>query len=110
MAVSFYFLIYNSDKYQTYRRAYIARITNPNYQDEFTGRYNQQQLNLLQNAYKKDLDMTVLFTGLGYTLQVLDALAFAHLRNFDVSKDISMKVKPVMLPGGDPGIGLVMRF
>ena len=33
--------------------------------------------------------MTLLFTAVGYTLQVIDAVVFAHLRNFDVSKDIS---------------------
>ena len=110
MAVSFYFLIDNSRQYQSFRRGYIARINNPNVQDDFTNRYNQAELKILQDAYKKYLDMTILFTGLGYTLQVLDALAFAHLKNFDVSKDISMKVETVAMPNGDPGVGLVMRF
>lgn len=110
MAVSFYFLIDNSNNYQRFRKAYIGRINNPGYKDEFTDIYTQAELQLYQNAYKKYLDMTILFTGLGYTLQVLDALAFAHLKNFDVSKDISMKLQPVAMPNGDPGLGLVMRF
>jgi hypothetical protein len=111
------FIIYNSNKYREYRHAYISRINNPTYTDEFTTIYSnlspaqlQQQLQLLQNAYKKDLDLTVLLSTIGYTLQVLDALAFAHLRNFDVSRDISMNVQPVAMPRGGPGLGLVMRF
>jgi hypothetical protein len=105
-----YFLIDNSNQYQRYRRAYVARINNPNVQDDFTGKYDQGQLQVRQNTYRKYLDMTILFTGIGYTLQVMDALTFAHLKNFDISKDISMRVRPVAMPNGDPGLGLVMNF
>lgn len=110
VATATYFLIDNSREYQRFRRGYIARINNANVQDEFTNKYGQAQLQVLQNAYRKYLDMTILFTGLGYTLQVLDALAFAHLKNFDVSKNISMRMQPVAMPSGDPGFGLVMNL
>lgn len=110
VGAAIYFLVDNSNQYQRYRSGYIARINNPNIQDDFTGRYDQSQLQVLQNAYRKYLDLTILFTGLGYTLQVLDALTFAHLKNFDVSQNISLRMQPVALPNGDPGLGLVMRF
>jgi hypothetical protein len=110
VGVATYFIVENSRQYQRYRAGYIARITNPNVQDDFTNKYSQQDLQVLQSTYRKYLDMTLLFTGIGYTLQVMDALAFAHLKNFDVSKDISMRFQPVALPNGDPGLGIVMRF
>jgi hypothetical protein len=109
--VAVYFLVDNSRQYQKFRSAYIARITNPNIQDEYSEKgYQQSDLQTLQNAYRKYMDLTILFTGLGYTLQVLDALTFAHLKNFDVSQNISMQVKPVGMPNGDPGFGLVMNL
>jgi hypothetical protein len=117
MAASFYFLIDNSNNYQRYRRAYIARINNPGVQDDFTQQLvsysSTGALNYLkgrQDTYKQQLDLTYLLTGLGFTIQVLDALAFAHLKNFDVSKNISMRLKPVMLPTGTPGVGLAFNF
>lgn len=110
VATSLYFLIDNSRQYQSFRRGYIARITDANVQDDFTNKYDKAQLQVLQNAYRKYLNMTILFTGLGYTLQVLDALAFAHLKNFDVSQNISMRMQPVAMPNGDPGFGLVMNL
>ena len=114
VGVALYFIIDNSRQYQRYRTAYIARINNANVQDEFTGlgsaSYLESYLNTYQNTYRKYLDMTILFTAIGYTLQVMDALAFAHLKNFDISKDISMRLQPVAMPGGDPGLGLVMKF
>lgn len=54
--------------------------------------------------------MTVLFTALGYTLQVIDAVVFAHLKNFDVSRDLTLRMQPVALPNNGAGIGLVLNF
>ncbi len=110
MAASFYFLIDNSKNYQSYRRAYVNRINNANYQDQYTGRYSAAQIRTLQDSYKQQLDLTYLLTGLGYTIQVLDALTFAHLKNFDVSKNIAVRLRPTVLPGGYPAMGLVMNF
>jgi len=112
IGIASYFLVDNTKNYRKYRKAYISRINkDPTFnEDASTLIYSPTQLQTLQNAYKKYLDLTVLFTALGYTIQVLDALTFAHLKNFDVSKDISMRMQPVAMPNGDPGLGLVMRF
>lgn len=111
------FLIYNGTEYRRYSRAYVSRINNPNVNDEFTIRFsgysNATVLNSLKSAQdqaKEALDLTYLLTGLGYTIQVLDALAFAHLKNFDVTQNISLRMKPVMLPTGNPALGIVMNF
>ena len=110
MGVSFYFLIYNTNEYRTYRRAYIAVVDgDPTTVNEFEGRYGQQELLQLRTDARKYLDMTVLFTTLGYTVQVLDVLVYAHLRGFDVSEDISLRMGPVSAPGG-LGFGLTARL
>lgn len=103
-----YFIKFNNDKYQTYRKAYIASLQGkPN---EFSGVYSTASLKQLQDGYKRYLDMTVLFTAVGYTLQVLDALVFAHLKDFDISQDISLRMQPVAQPNGGAGFGLVCHF
>ena len=110
VATSFYFLIDNTNQYRKYRTAYLASL-NPLGSDEpLLKRYNQQQLKTLQDAYRQNLDLTTLFTAVGYTIQVLDALVFAHLKNFDVSQDLSLRMKPVVMPAGGLGLGLVMGF
>jgi hypothetical protein len=107
VGVSGYFLIFNANQYQKYRKIYIARLQGDNSDD--MPYYSNDNIKTLQDAYKKYLDMTVLLTALGYTIQMADALAAAHLRNFDVSPNISMRLQPVMTPIG-PGIGLVAHF
>jgi hypothetical protein len=109
LAVAGYLVVFNSNEYNTYRKAYIGRINNPYPTDEYVGVYNTDQLKQIQDDYNRSLNMSVLFASVGYLVQVLDAITAAHLRNFDISRDISMQMRPVVTPLGG-GIGLVMNF
>ena len=106
VATSLYFLIDNTNNYRDYRKRYLNSLDPLGVPDEI---YSGRQLQILQDAYRRYLDLTILFTALGYTIQVLDALVYAHLKNFDVSKDISMHLAPVGTPQG-VGLGLVVNF
>lgn len=103
-----YFFQDNLKLYQSYRKEYLQRVQNPDNITNYTN-YNTDQLRQLQENYRQNLDMTVLFGAVFYAAQILDAVAAAHLKNFDVSKDISMNVRPVASPNG-LGLGLVMNF
>ncbi len=109
IGVAGYFFFHNNDNYQSYRKAYIGRINNPYPTDKYVNIYSNDQLQTLQNDYKKYLDMTVLFSSIGYALQVIDAITSAHLKNFDISRDISMRVLPVPYANG-MGMGIVMNL
>ena len=109
LGTAVYILTNNLNKYQSYRKAYIGRINNPYPTDDYVNIYTLDQLKQLQNDYNKYVDMTILYTAIGYTLQIVDAIVSAHLKNFDISRDISMQVKPVAYPKG-AGVGLVMNF
>lgn len=112
IAAAGYFINFNQTNYQKYRKAYYSRIDNdPNTTDTDieTKKYTTDNLKTLQDQYRKWLDMTVLFTALGYTVQVIDAIASAHLKNFDISRDISLRIQPVAQPNF-VGIGLAANF
>lgn len=104
-----YFFIQNLNNYQSYRKAYLGRTNNPYPTDEYVGIYSTDQLQQLQNDYNRYMNLTVLFGAIGYTLEVLDAITSAHLKNFDISRDISMRMRPVAMPQGI-GMGLVLNF
>lgn len=109
-----YFIAYNYNQYSSYRQAYIYSIdgdaaTDPASVGERYGLYDASDLQRLQDSYKKDLDIIVLLTSVGYALQIMDAVASAHLKNFDISRDISMQMKPV-IQNNFVGVGLVMNF
>jgi len=104
-----YFITKNLNDYRSYRKAYIGRINNQFWTDQYAKLYSTDQLKQLQDDSKKYLDLSVLVTGVAYVLQVMDAVTSAHLRNFDISRDISMQVKPAIFPAG-AGMGMVMTF
>lgn len=107
--VAVYFFVDNQKQYRKYRRAYISRIDN-DLSNDLEKNYSPDQLKTLQDEYKKWLDMTGLFTAVGYTLQVLDAVVFAHLKDFDISHDISLRMQPVSHNNGGVGFGIAMYF
>ncbi|MEY4292950.1 MAG: hypothetical protein RIQ61_1348 [Bacteroidota bacterium] len=110
MAAAFIAYDFNSSRYETYKKAYIARIdNNPSTTDEFVGLYTDANLKTLQDSYKRFADMTILFTAVGFAIQSLDALTAAHLKNFDVSKDISFRFSPIVLPSGQIGIAMIFK-
>lgn len=51
-----------------------------------------------RNAYRRDRDYSVLFFLLAWGFQVLDATVFAHLKQFDVSNNLTMQMKPQLDP------------
>jgi hypothetical protein len=44
------------------------------------------------------LDLAVLLSALGYSLQILDAVVDAHLHDFDVSDNLSLHWQPALVP------------
>lgn len=60
--------------------------------------YSQSQLRELKNYYKRNRDMFIIFTGVLYVLNIIDATVDAHLFDFDVSDDLSLHIEPIWQP------------
>lgn len=64
-----------------------------------------------RNAFRQSRDYSVLWFLLAWGLQVADATVFAHLKQFDVSGDLSMEIKPTFNPlTKSPGLGLALSL
>lgn len=97
-----YFVRFNNTEYQTFRRAYVARVDgNPNTVDEFPF-YSTDQLQRATNFYRRNLEITYILGAALFVLNVLDATVDAHLIDFDVGEDLSMKLHPVVFPDINP--------
>ncbi len=73
--------------------------------------FRVQDLQYYRNSYRQYIDYSVLVFLLVWGLNVVDAAVDAHLKAFDVSSDLSLKVKP----GFDyltntSGLSLVLTF
>ena len=110
MGTTIYFIVQNNNEYNRYRKAYVSRLANPNSVDEFTGILNINGIKQYQDEAKKNMDLMTVLTVVVYAGQIMEAISGAHLRNFDISKDLTMQIRPVITPVNTFGVGLVMNF
>lgn len=64
--------------------------------DEFRGRYSSNFIKNLRNNYRRNRDLCIILTAGLYVLQIVDAHVDAHLRDYDVSDDLSMNIEPMV--------------
>lgn len=106
-----YGLKYNNDSLKGYQQALVQEIeedTNYIYPD-----LSRDKINSERDYYRNNRDRFILGFGLLYALQIIDANVDAHLREFDVNKDLAWKPKPsyIQVNGRlSPAIGLSFRF
>ena len=64
-----------------------------------------------RNEFRRNMDYSILITLLFWGLNVIDATVDAHLKDFDVSDEISLKIKPVIMTGTrTPGLSFVFSL
>lgn len=100
-----YFIDWNNDQYVLYRQAYADIVDDdPNtnsFEDlNFEGRWDgqtQQFTTALQRAKdnaRRNRDLVIISTAAFYALNIIDASVDAHLFNFDISDDLTMRWIP----------------
>ena len=103
-ATTIYCIDWNNRGYQRFQKAYRLLAdyeANPGLypggsQDEFGGRYSSSFLKNLRNSYRRNRDLCIILTAALYILQAVDAHVDAHLRDYDISKDLSVSLTPAI--------------
>ena len=114
-ATTIYCIDWNNRGYQRFKKAYRLRNdydVNPGLypngsQDEFGGRYAATFLKNLRNSYRRNRDLCIILTAGMYLLQIMDAHVDAHLRDYDISDDLSVDIAPTLNYSYHPGLGNV---
>jgi len=72
---------------------------------------SEESLRYYRTQYRRDLDYAAIFFLVMWGLNVVDATVDAHLKSFDVSPDLSLRIKPGRSElAGTNGISLVLAF
>ncbi|TBW28613.1 DUF5683 domain-containing protein [Gramella sp. KN1008] len=89
LATGIYFYLENDKQYDRYRDAYKDRLAGRT--DEFQGRISDDGLRRAQEFYQKNKEISILVTVGVYILNIVDANVEAHLRQFNVDEDLSLR-------------------
>lgn len=104
-----YFFVDNMKVYKMYRDAYRLRVDgNPDTNDTNpeTAPYDTEALKGARDQFRQYVDYSVLFFVLAYGINIIDATVFAHLRNFDMSDDLSMRISPTIINNRTLGLSV----
>ena len=122
-----YTFFYNNNYYKKTKFAYNARY-NQTYGDTSTSAKAQAvaaavaqispelknldlySLETYRNSFRKDRDYSILWFAIMWGVNVVDATVFAHLKDFDVSSDLSMHVRPSLnIVNGGPNVSFAIN-
>jgi len=114
------YLIYDNKRWYDRSRYALSYLSNNNLNQDSLNKVHPKLRALVdskatnsvinyRNEFRKNMDYSILITLLFWGLNVVDATVDAHLKEFDVSDDISLRVKPAILPA-TKSIGLSMVF
>ncbi|CAM4036305.1 DUF5683 domain-containing protein [Gillisia limnaea] len=117
LGAGIYFVIENDKQLDRYRSAYKRRLAGFN-DDEFSNpnpdgppRVSTDGLIRAQKLFRRNKELALLVTAGIYALNIIDANVDAHLQQFNVSEDLSLR------PGvnfdqftGKTGYGLTLNF
>lgn len=99
-----YCIDWNNRGYQRFKKAYALLADYDQHPelypdgptDEFHGRYSADFIRNLRNNYRRNRDLCIIITGALYILQIVDAHVDAHLKDYDISDDLSMNLEPLV--------------
>lgn len=108
--------VYNNDLYAKTKFAYEARIMEANGDNSNVSKIDPTLKNLsagslqsYRNVFRKNRDYSIMWFILAWGINVVDASVSGHLKAFDVSNNLSMKMAPMRVDAYQQA-GLSLQF
>ena len=111
-----YLIDWNQRNYNLMRTGYNTYDTGNIYSER---NISKELLKTRRDRFRRDRDFCIILTAGAYLLSVVEAHVDAHLKDFDISDDLSMRVEPALIDmsgfyssqnAGYPGVGLSMKI
>ncbi len=108
--------IYNNSMYNKTKFAYEAKfkeaLGDPSDVEKIDPELKNLSASSLQsyrNLFRKDRDYSIMWFILTWGINVIDATVSGHLKEFDITNDLSFKIQPTYLPQFNQA-GLSLQF
>jgi len=109
LGATIYMLAQNQSIQKNLKSEYTNRLNGETGSAEWAV-YDDQGVLFLYQQYLDQRDLSILAVGAVYLFQILDAGVESHFISFDVSEDLSLRVRPTILGNTTPGINISLNF
>jgi hypothetical protein len=89
-----YFIYFNNQRHLEFKDSYYAKVYNYDTRLDPFPRLSLESVTLNKNYFQRNRDFLVIISVLVYGLNLVDANVDAHLKDFDLSDNISLKLEP----------------
>ncbi len=91
-----YYINKNKKEYQLFKAAYefVPIDENEIPPNDYYEQYSKEQLKIGKDKSRRNLELSYILTGFWYLINVVDAAVDAHLFDFKVSSDLSLRIEP----------------
>lgn len=105
-----YVIYFNVDQFKRLQNEYLYRtrpgfVSLTTHPDPALSGFTDASLLAQRNQHRRNLEIAVLVGTLWYAITILDATIDAHLKDFDVSDDLSLNIQPFVAPINNNQIG-----
>lgn len=97
-AAAGYFIYNNYVKMKDFRDEYLWRIKGGDPQMEGYTNYPNTSIYNYYQSYNQSFQLSIIFSIIIYTLNLVDAYVYGHLYEFQINDDISMTLQPNVQP------------
>jgi len=92
-----YFLSANQTRYNNYKNALLYRTDDDPLTIDKYPEFSNEGLLQAKNYYRRNVELSYIFTVVLYVLNIVDATVDAHLYDFDISDDLSLRLQPTLI-------------
>lgn len=94
-----YFAFNNRDYYLQYKEAYACKVNEgDDCENPLAQNYSAQNLQTIRDGYRRNMELSFIFMGFWYILQMLDATVDAHLYYWEIDETTTLQVQPNIQP------------
>lgn len=108
-----HYIKFNNEMYKEFRGALIAQTDDNELTINPFPNFSESSLERNMEYWRRNRDLLIIFTGVYYILNIVDAHVFSHLNDFDIGNDISFSLSPEISNFGyshNFGINLKFKF
>lgn len=106
-----HYIKFNNDMYKEFRSALIAQTDDNELTINPFPNFSESSLERNMEYWRRNRDLLIIFTGVYYILNIVDAHVFSHLNDFDIGNDISFSLSPEISKFGySYNFGITLKF